>query len=232
MSVVAPVTPSVPVSEVAPALATVRPPPFTVAPPAVTVRPLLSVVAPLTPSVPVSEVALALATVRPLPMVAAPVVASVLLICVAPPMVVTPPIVSVPLTSPLPLRSRLSLMVVRPVTVRVLSTVVAPFKVAVPCTVSVLLRAVAPFTVSVPDSAVLPALLMRATTVPLEFWASNRFAVWLPAPRTMKPTSPAFRELTCKAASRSAGGVAPALTSSRPLAKSPKMRLLVALLAM
>ena len=90
-----------------------------------------------------------------------------------------------------------------------------------PLTLSVLESVVAPLTPSVPLKLALPALLMRATAVPPLLRASKRFAVWPLAPRTMKPTSPALTVLTCSAAPRVAGGVLPALTSTRPVEKSP-----------
>ena len=111
-------------------------------------------------------------------------------------------------------------------TVKVLPSAVAP------ATSSELESVVAPDTPSVPLKLALPALLIRATAVPPLLRASKRLAVWPLAPRTMKPTSPVLTVFTCSAAPSVAGGVLPALTSTRPLAKSPTIRLLLRLLAM
>ncbi len=173
------------------------------------------------------------------PSVVFPVTFSVLLIVVAPSTCtvfrrrVVPVTSSAPVIVPLPATVRLLPSEVAPVTVSVLLIWVAPLRVVALATVKVLPSAVepdtsselesvvAPDTPSVPESCVLPALLMRATTPPPLLRASKRLAVWPPAPRTMKPTSPALTVLTCSAAPSVTGGVLPALTSTRPVEKSP-----------
>ena len=184
------------------------------------------------------------------PSVVFPVTFSVLLIVVAPSTCtvfrrrVVPVTSSAPVIVPLPATVRLLPSEVAPVTVSVLLIWVAPLRVVVPATVKVLLSVVAlltarvlesvvaPDTPSVPLKLALPALLMRATAVPPLLRASKRLAVWPPAPRTMKPTSPALTVLTCSAAPSVSGGVAPALIMTRPVEKSPYTRLLSRLLAM